>query len=136
MIFNLVWLPARQTGSSIRTKVLLRIMLRDTTVCEDDVVKQALRESQYRPDRRHAGAQGDDPKHPDPKIMRPAHPQPDTQGHLRVRPADPQHLHAALPARSPDAKERPSVTEPHRVIPPVAGIHYAGQRKKAADRQD
>src|SRR5215217_2702160 len=42
MIFNLVWLPARQTGSSIRTKVLLRIMLRDTTVCEDDLVKQAL----------------------------------------------------------------------------------------------
>src|SRR3954453_7407493 len=32
MIFNLVWLPARQTGSSTRTKVLLRIMLRDTTV--------------------------------------------------------------------------------------------------------
>src|SRR4051812_15595419 len=43
MIFNLVWLPARQTGSSTRTKVLLRIMLRDTTVCEDDLVKQALR---------------------------------------------------------------------------------------------
>src|SRR3954468_3565905 len=42
MIFNLVWLPARQTGSSTRTKVLLRIMLRDTTVCEDDLVKQAL----------------------------------------------------------------------------------------------
>src|SRR3954469_8994508 len=48
MIFNLVWLPARQTGSSIRTKVLLRIMLRDTTVCEDDLVKQALRQdAQY-----------------------------------------------------------------------------------------
>src|SRR3954470_18030007 len=45
MIFNLVWLPARQTGSSTRTKVLLRIMLRDTTVCEDDLVKQALRET-------------------------------------------------------------------------------------------
>src|SRR3954451_2154371 len=44
MIFNLVWLPARQTGSSTRTKVLLRIMLRDTTVCEDDLVKQALRQ--------------------------------------------------------------------------------------------
>jgi len=43
MIFNLVWLPARQTGSSTRTKVLLRIMLRDTTACEDDLVKQALR---------------------------------------------------------------------------------------------
>src|SRR5687768_1428122 len=43
MIFNLVWLPARQTGSSTRTKVLLSIMLRDTTVCEDDLVKQALR---------------------------------------------------------------------------------------------
>src|SRR3954453_9882160 len=43
MIFNLVWLPARQTGSSTRTKVLLRIMLRDTTVCEDDLVKQALK---------------------------------------------------------------------------------------------
>ena len=42
MIFNLVWLPARQTGSSTRTKVLLRIMLRDTTACEDDLVKQAL----------------------------------------------------------------------------------------------
>src|SRR4051812_16899017 len=42
MIFNLVWLPARQTGSSTRTKVLLRTMLRDTTVCEDDLVKQAL----------------------------------------------------------------------------------------------
>src|SRR5215207_4413561 len=39
MIFNLVWLPARQTGSSIRTKVLLRIMLRDTTVCEDDLAR-------------------------------------------------------------------------------------------------
>ena len=43
MTFNLVWLPARQTGSSTRTKVLLRIMLRDTTACEDDLVKQALR---------------------------------------------------------------------------------------------
>src|SRR3954453_17894392 len=43
MIFNLVWLPARQTGSSTRTKVLLRTMLRDTTVCEDDLVKQALK---------------------------------------------------------------------------------------------
>ena len=43
MIFNLVWLPARQTGSSTRTKVLLRIMLRDTTACEDDLVKQALK---------------------------------------------------------------------------------------------
>src|SRR5215213_11786531 len=42
MIFNLVWLPARQTGSSTRTKVLLRIMLRDTMVCEDNLVKQAL----------------------------------------------------------------------------------------------
>src|SRR4051812_17356056 len=42
MIFNLVLLPARQTGSSTQTKVLLRIMLRDTTVCEDDLVKQAL----------------------------------------------------------------------------------------------
>ena len=42
MIFNLVWLPARQTGSSTRTKVLLRIMLRDITVCEQDLVKQAL----------------------------------------------------------------------------------------------
>ena len=42
MTFNLVWLPARQTGSSTRTKVLLRIMLRDTTACEDDLVKQAL----------------------------------------------------------------------------------------------
>src|SRR3954452_21645183 len=42
MIFNLVWLPARQIGSSTWTKVLLRIMLRDTTVCEDDLVKQAL----------------------------------------------------------------------------------------------
>src|SRR5918994_5099140 len=36
------WLPARQTGSSTRKKVLLRIMIRDTTVCEDDLVKQAL----------------------------------------------------------------------------------------------
>src|SRR3954454_6920157 len=42
MIFNLVWLPARQTGSSTRTKVLLRIMLRDTTACEDELVKKAL----------------------------------------------------------------------------------------------
>src|SRR3954464_9335853 len=46
MIFNLVWLPARQTGSSTRTKVLLRIMLRDTTVCEDDLVKQALNDAE------------------------------------------------------------------------------------------
>src|SRR5688572_24731191 len=44
MIFNLAWLPARQTGSSTRTKVLLRIMLRDTMVCEDDLVKQALKQ--------------------------------------------------------------------------------------------
>ena len=44
MVFNLVGLQARQTGSSTRTKVLLRIMLRNTTVCEDDLVKQALRE--------------------------------------------------------------------------------------------
>src|SRR3954465_15006901 len=50
MIFNLVWLPARQTGSSTRTKVLLRIMLRDTTVCEDDLVKQALRLQTTQPD--------------------------------------------------------------------------------------
>src|SRR5688500_10752805 len=42
MIFNLVWLPARQTGSSTRTKVLLRSMLRDTTACQDDLLKQAL----------------------------------------------------------------------------------------------
>src|SRR5918995_4886101 len=49
MIFNLVWLPARQTGSSTRTKVLLRIMIRDTTVCEDDLVKQALRGLIVRP---------------------------------------------------------------------------------------
>ena len=43
MIFNLVWLQARQTGSSIKTKVLLRVMLLDTTVHEDDLIKQALR---------------------------------------------------------------------------------------------
>jgi hypothetical protein len=43
MIFNLAGLQARQTGSSTRTKVLLKIMLRDTTVCQDDLVKQALR---------------------------------------------------------------------------------------------
>src|SRR4051812_46639554 len=49
MIFNLVWLPARQTGSSTRTKVLLRIMLRDTTACEDDLVKQALNDLQESP---------------------------------------------------------------------------------------
>src|SRR5918994_290598 len=42
MIFNLVWLPARQTGSSTRTKALFRIMLRDTMVREDELVKQAL----------------------------------------------------------------------------------------------
>ena len=63
MIFNLVWLPARQTGSSTRTKVLLRIMLRDTTACEDDLVKQALRacltmEYFERLGHRHAGPGG------------------------------------------------------------------------------
>jgi hypothetical protein len=41
MIFNLVWLPARQIGSSTRTKILLGIMLRDTTVCEVDLVQAA-----------------------------------------------------------------------------------------------
>src|SRR4051812_9163658 len=42
MIFNLVWLQARQTGSSIKTKVLLRVMLIDTTVHQEILVKQAL----------------------------------------------------------------------------------------------
>jgi hypothetical protein len=42
MIFNLVGLQARQTGSSIKTKVLLRVMLLDTTVHQDVLVKQSL----------------------------------------------------------------------------------------------
>ena len=42
MIFNLVWLQARQTRSSIKTKVLLRVMLLDTTVHQDVLIKQAL----------------------------------------------------------------------------------------------
>jgi NADPH:quinone reductase-like Zn-dependent oxidoreductase len=42
MIFNLVGLKARQTGSSIRTKVLLRAMLLDTTAHQDVLIKQAL----------------------------------------------------------------------------------------------
>ena len=42
MIFNLVGLQARQTGSSIKTKVLLRVMLLDTTIHQDVLVKQAL----------------------------------------------------------------------------------------------
>ena len=40
MIFNLVGLQARQTGSSIKTKVLLRVMLLDTTIYQDFLVKQ------------------------------------------------------------------------------------------------
>src|SRR4051812_2396666 len=43
MIFNLVWLQARQTGSSIKTKVLLGVMLIDTTVHQEILVKQALK---------------------------------------------------------------------------------------------
>src|SRR4051812_18821389 len=43
MIFNLIWLQARQTGSSIKTKVLLRIMLLDTTAHQDVLIKQALK---------------------------------------------------------------------------------------------
>ena len=43
MIFNPVGLQDRQTGSSIRTKVLLRTMLLDTTAHQDVLVKQALR---------------------------------------------------------------------------------------------
>ena len=42
MIFNLVGLQTRQTGSSIRTKVLLRAMLLDTTAHQEVLVKQAL----------------------------------------------------------------------------------------------
>src|SRR4051812_3458307 len=42
MIFNLAWLQARQTVSSIKTKVLLRIMLLDTTTHQDVLIKQAL----------------------------------------------------------------------------------------------
>jgi len=42
MIFNLVGLKARQTRSSIRTKVLLRAMLLDTTAHQDVLIKQAL----------------------------------------------------------------------------------------------
>jgi hypothetical protein len=42
MIFNLVGLQARQTGSSIKTKVLLRVMLLDTTAHQDVLIKQAL----------------------------------------------------------------------------------------------
>src|SRR4051794_4043791 len=48
MIFNLVWLQARQTGSSIKTKVLLRVMLIDTTVHQEILVKQALKEAGYK----------------------------------------------------------------------------------------
>src|SRR4051812_36913165 len=43
MIFNPVGLQARQTGSSIRMKVLLRTMLLDTTAHQDILIKQALR---------------------------------------------------------------------------------------------
>src|SRR4051812_9333757 len=39
-------LEARQTGSSIKTKVLLRVMLIDTTVHQEILVKQALRAGQ------------------------------------------------------------------------------------------
>jgi hypothetical protein len=42
MIFNLVWLQARQTGSSIKTKFLLRVMLLDTMAHQDILIKQAL----------------------------------------------------------------------------------------------
>src|SRR4051812_35002608 len=42
MIFNLAGLQARQTGSSIKTKVLLRVMLIDTTAHQDVLIKQAL----------------------------------------------------------------------------------------------
>ena len=52
------------------------------------------RESQHRPDRRHAGPQGDDPGHPDPQAVHLHRAEPDAAGDLRVRQADPQHLHA------------------------------------------
>ena len=50
MIFNLVGLQARQTGSSIKTKVLLRVMLLDTTIHQDVLVKQALNKTQVQDD--------------------------------------------------------------------------------------
>ena len=49
MIFNLVWLQARQTRSSIKTKVLLRVMLLDTTAHQDVLIKQALRIASDKP---------------------------------------------------------------------------------------
>jgi hypothetical protein len=46
MIFNLPGLQARQTGSSTRTKVLLRAMLLDTVVQQVLLIKQALSPAQ------------------------------------------------------------------------------------------
>src|SRR5215204_4218939 len=43
MIFNLLGLQAQKTGSSTKTKVLLSVMLLDTTVYQDVLIKQALR---------------------------------------------------------------------------------------------
>jgi len=56
------------------------------------------REGAHRPDRRHPWAQRDEPEHADPKAMRSAPAQPDPKGRLRIRQADPQHLHARLPS--------------------------------------
>ena len=44
MIFNLVGLQARQTGYSTKTKILLRVMLLDTTGHQDVLIKQALKD--------------------------------------------------------------------------------------------
>ena len=64
------------------------------------------------------------------------HVKPDAAVDLRVRQADPQHLHAALPARPAVATERAPLAEPHRVLPPAPLGHRPGRRQEGADRQD
>jgi hypothetical protein len=92
------------------------------------------REAEPRPDRRHARTEGDDAGHADPQAMHLHRAEPDAARGVRVRQAHPQHLHAALPARSATGAQRAPLTEPHRVLSPATLDHRPGRRQEGIDR--
>lgn len=92
------------------------------------------REAEPRPDCRHARTEGDDAGHADPQAMHLHRAEPHAARGVRVRQAHPQHLHAALPARSATGAQRSPLTEPHRVLSPATLNHRPGRRQEGIDR--
>lgn len=85
-------------------------------------------------DRRNARAEGDDAGHADPQVVHLYRAELNAPRSVRVRQAHPEHLHAALSARSSTGAQCAPLAETHRVLSPATLDHRPGRRQEGVDR--